>query len=190
MIKKYLLIVLISFIAGVLTTFAITSLISSASPTGYTVITQSKSNTLQTDLITRTLGDGPNLGSLFDFGNEERPSPQDWISENNIHVYKDKVVIKIDDPQWSTFTDTNSMDPVIDFGSNALQVVPKSPEQIEVGDIVSYKYAGGVIIHRVVGTGYDERGWFAIMKGDNNPREDPGKVRFNQVQRVVVGIIY
>jgi hypothetical protein len=33
-------------------------------------------------------------------------------------------------------------------------------------------------------------GWYAIMKGDNLSYSDPGKIRFDQVQRVVIGILY
>ena len=84
------------------------------------------------------------------------------------------------------------MDPVFDYGSNAIEIKPQSPEQIHVGDIVSYnsKYASGSIIHRVIEINQDEDGWYCLMKGDNNPYRDPEKVRFEQVQRLVVAIIY
>jgi len=122
----------------------------------------------------------------------EHPSPFDRIKEDQIHVYSNRVVIDIDNVEWSRFSDTNSMDPVIDNSANAIQIVPETPEDIHVGDIVSYKsdYSDGIIIHRVYETGYDEIGWYAIMKGDNISQPDPGKVRFNQVKRVVIGIIY
>jgi hypothetical protein len=94
--------------------------------------------------------------------------------------------------QWASFTDTNSMDPVFDAGSNALEIVPKSSEDVHEGDIVSYKSTliDGAIIHRVIETGEDEDGWYARMQGDNLDQEDPEKVRFDQIQRVVVAIIY
>jgi len=135
---------------------------------------------------------GSRLLSLMGFSNEERDSPGDWIKEHQIHVSSDRVIIDLKDPEWASFTDTNSMDPVIDSHANAIEVVPGSPSEISVGDIVSYKsdYADGTIIHRVIEIGFDEVGWYAIMKGDNNPREDPGKVRFSQVRRVLVAIIY
>jgi len=120
----------------------------------------------------------------------ERHSPADRIKENQILVYSDEIVIDLENAVWATFTDTNSMDPVLDKGANAIQVVPKSPSEIKVGDIVSYDSRIGPVIHRVVHISYDEEGWFAIMKGDNNPDPDPDKVRFEQVRRVVVAIIY
>lgn len=125
-------------------------------------------------------------------GVPERASPRDRIPERDIGVYKDRVVISVKDAQWSTFTDTNSMDPVIDAGANAIQVVPESADEIQVGDIISYRseYAGGIFIHRVVHKGQDERGTYFIAKGDNLPTSDPGKIRFEQIERVVVAIIY
>jgi hypothetical protein len=126
------------------------------------------------------------------FNNKERDSPSDWVGEDSIHVYSDRVVIDISDPQWATFTNTNSMDPVIDSGSHAIEIVPRSASQLEVGDIVSYKsdYVDGTVIHRIVDIGEDSQGWYCKTKGDNNPFEDPGKIRFDQIKRVLVAIIY
>lgn len=119
-------------------------------------------------------------------------SPFDRITENQIHVYNSKIVIDLEDAEWAYFTDTNSMDPVIDAGSNAIEIIPKTTEDIHLGDIVSYKskYTDSQIIHRVIQISNDSDGWYAVMKGDNNPESDPGKIRFHQIRRVVVAIIY
>lgn len=124
--------------------------------------------------------------------NSERPSPHDIVPEKDIHVFSNKVVINLDDPEWAKFTDTNSMDPVIDEGANAIQIVPDKPEQVQVGDIISFstKYEPGVIIHRVIETGNDEQGWYAVTKGDNNAYRDPGKRRFSDVKKLLVAIVY
>ena len=37
-----------------------------------------------------------------------------------IHVSSDQVVIKINNPKWASFTNTNSMDPLLDEDSNAV----------------------------------------------------------------------
>jgi len=134
-----------------------------------------------------------NLAPVFHSGaSDERLSPQDWIPEKDIHVYDSQVIIDIDNPVWATFTDTNSMDPVFDYGANAIEIIPSAPSQIKPGDIISYESSSfdGAIVHRVIETGVDENGWYAVMKGDNNPSSDPGKVRFSQVKRLVVAIIY
>ncbi len=122
----------------------------------------------------------------------EQDSPNDWIKEEQIKVYNDRVIIEIENPEWASFTNTNSMDPVIDETAHAIQTVPKSAQDINVGDIISYKsdYAEGIIIHRVIKIGGDEDGWYCIARGDNNPTQDPGKIRFNQITRVLVAIIY
>jgi hypothetical protein len=123
---------------------------------------------------------------------KERISPSDRIKESQIHVYDNGVVIDIKDPEWSTFTDTNSMDPVIDKGANAIHIVPQTEDDISVGDIVAYEPtdADGTIIHRVIEKGSDEEGLFFILKGDNNPVPDPGRIRFSQIRRVLVAVIY
>ena len=123
---------------------------------------------------------------------KDKPSPYERIEKERIFVYDDEVVIKIKNPQWAVFTDTKSMDPVIDSTSKAIEIVPKSESEIHIGDIVAYqsKYKDGIVIHRVVEIEHDSFGWYAILKGDNNNSEDPGKVRFEQIKRVVIAVIY
>ncbi len=129
--------------------------------------------------------------SLFQDG-AEKDSPGDWIKENQIKVYDNKIIIELKDAEWASFIDTNSMDPVLDETANAIQITPKSADDIHVGDIISYKseYAEGTIIHRVIKINKDNKGWYCIVKGDNNQNPDPGKIRFNQIKRVLVAIIY
>jgi len=132
------------------------------------------------------------LEQLFSDQAVERASPCDHIKERQILVTEEGVNIDMTGAEWATFTDTNSMDPVIDSGANAIEFVPGSEKDICVGDIASYDsdYADGTIIHRVVETGYDSDGWYALFKGDNLAYRDPEKVRFSQIRRVVVAIIY
>ena len=122
----------------------------------------------------------------------ERPSPSDRIKENQIKVYEDKVVIQINNAKWAGFTDTNSMDPLLDEDSNAIQIIPESEDEILVGDIITYEseLMDGLIIHRVIVISEDEQGKYFIAKGDNNPDPDPEKIRFSQIKRILVGILY
>ena len=131
------------------------------------------------------------LAMLHEKGNEIA-SPLDRIAEDQILVTNEKIVINLQGAEWASFTDTNSMDPVIDAGAHAIEVVPNSEDEIQVGDIVAYEseYADGVIIHRVVHKAQDEKGIYFVLKGDNNPISDPGKIRFEQIRKVVVAIIY
>ena len=139
---------------------------------------------------------------LWTGGPEERPSPGDTISEDQIRVYRDGVKVSLDelekdwefyldldDPTWSTFTDTNSMDPLFDKGANTVRVeVP--PEELQEGDIASYRRGDDIIIHRIVHKDTDEKGLYFVLKGDNNPASDPGKVRPSQILGKVVAILY
>lgn len=122
----------------------------------------------------------------------ERQSPGDHIPEERIHVYDDRIIIDIQDASWSTFSDTNSMDPFIDRGANGIELHPGRPENVDVGDVISFdaSFAQGIVIHRVISTGEDENGWYAITKGDNNPSADPGKRRFKDIHGVLVGVLY
>lgn len=131
------------------------------------------------------------LGSLLN-GNIERYSPGNHIPEQDIHVYSDKVVIDLEGASWSTFANTNSMDPFIDSDANGIEVKPTSPQDLKLGDVIAFRspYASGIIIHRIIETGMDNHGWYARTKGDNNPSVDPGKVRFEDVTGVLVGVIY
>lgn len=122
----------------------------------------------------------------------QKASPQDRIKESQIHVYDNRVVIDIPNMEWATYTDTLSMDPVLDQGANGLEIIPKSPAELEVGDIVAYEsaYVHGIIVHRIIKIGTDNQGWYAITRGDNNDSPDPGKIRFEQVKRVLAAVIY
>ena len=124
------------------------------------------------------------------FGGQELVSPSNWIAEHQIKVYKDKVVIDVKNAIWAGFTNTNSMDPLIDENAHAVEVMPSGPEKIKVGDIISYQTEMGVVIHRVIEVGEDDEGIYYIVKGDNNKFRDLFKVRFVDVQGVVVAIIY
>lgn len=125
--------------------------------------------------------------SLFD-----KPSPGDWIKEDQIYIYQDRIVIFLPNPTVSFFADTNSMDPSIDFTANGIEIKPQSPEQIQVGDIIVFKpnlNKNEYIVHRVIEIGTDELGWYCITKGDNALQND-GKIRWPQVEAVMVIIIY
>ena len=121
----------------------------------------------------------------------EKPSPHDWIKQEQIHVLNDKIIIEIEGASWASYTDTNSMDPLIDKESNAIQIAPQSPDDIKIGDIISYtSESGDIIIHRVVRISNDDKGVYYTTKGDNNSTSDNERVRFWQVRFITVGIIY
>lgn len=122
---------------------------------------------------------------------QDQLSPRDRITESQIQIFDDRVVLNVAGARWARFTDTNSMDPSLDIGANALQLIPQEPNDVSVGDIVSYMSEDNQrIIHRVVYKGADKEGIYFIVKGDNNRVSDPGKIRFEQIDRVLFAIIY
>ncbi len=128
----------------------------------------------------------------FTFKSPELDSPADHIREDQIRVYQDRIEIDLQDAMWARFTDTNSMDPIFDAEANTIEIRPESASDIHVGDVVSYRPRNmdTLIVHRVVRTGNDRDGWYAIAKGDNVEQPDPDKIRFDQINGVLVAIIY
>ena len=124
------------------------------------------------------------------FSAQELSSPSDWIKEEQIKVFKDKVILDIPGATWAKFTDTNSMDPFIDEDANAIEIAPANADEIQIGDVISYQTSYGILIHRVIKKGEDEQGFYYYVKGDNNSIRDPFKVRFEDVQGVVVAVVY
>ena len=122
----------------------------------------------------------------------ERLSPSDHVKESQISIQDSKVIIDVPGARWAAFTDTNSMDPFLDEEANSIEIAPSSPHDIRPGDIIAYRsgITGDLIVHRVISRGVDDQGVFYIVKGDNNPNQDPEKVRFSQVEGILIGIIY
>ena len=125
----------------------------------------------------------------FSFGFENTSAPFDFVAENQIQVFEDKIVINIDGASISRYAPTGSMLPVLDEGSNGIRIVPKSEVDIHIGDIITFNQDNLLIVHRVIEIGNDEQGTYFITKGDNSPISD-GKVRFNDIEYVTIGIIW
>ncbi len=126
----------------------------------------------------------PELGSVFD-----KPSPSDYVEEQNIRVYSDRIVIFVDNASISRYASTKSMDPVLDSTANGIEIPVSNKNQIHIGDIIAYELDNGLIVHRVIDIGSDKDGWYCITKGDNNSSQD-NKVRFEQIKFLTIGIIY
>ena len=61
----------------------------------------------------------------FSISAKEIDSPYNRINEDQIEIYNNKVIINIKDPEYARFTNTNSMDPVLDETANAIEIIPK-----------------------------------------------------------------
>lgn len=134
-----------------------------------------------------------NNNSLVEFplsiNSYEKASPSNYIEEKNILVYKDRIVIMVNNPSISNYADTNSMLPVLDAGANGIRIVPQSESEIMIGDIVSFEFEDKIVVHRVISIGEDSKGTYYITKGDNNPSADE-KIRFKDIKAKTIAIIY
>jgi len=126
------------------------------------------------------------------FTSKELISPSDRITEDDISIFDDYIIINIQNATWARYADSNSMDPLLDYGANGIEIVPESTDDIHVGDIVIFEpfWSSNLIVHRVTQIGEDEDGWYCITKGDNSNITDPGKLRYEQIEFILVGILY
>ncbi len=130
------------------------------------------------------------LGNTLGFSMNEA-SPNDFIKENQIQIYNDRVVIWIPGANLSRYAATGSMDPVLDYTANGIEIPFTSTSQVNIGDIIAFQPFGSndLVVHRITDIGYDNDGWYCITKGDNNNMTD-GKIREEQIKYITIAIIY
>jgi len=124
------------------------------------------------------------LGVSFD-----NSTPFDFIKENDIQVYEDKIIINVDGASIGKYASTGSMKPVLDSDSNGIRIKPQSEKDVHIGDIITFRQEGYLIIHRVIDIGTDNEGTYFITKGDNNDIID-GKIRFKDIEYITIGVIW
>ncbi len=132
------------------------------------------------------------LGFLLylELGTTERASPTDRVLPEQIHVYQDKIVLDVQGASWGVIQDTNSMDPILDKESNTFLITPRNEEDVTVGDIITYRHEDKLIIHRVINISTDDKGIYYVLQGDNNMMADNKKVRFSDIQGIVIAVVY
>ena len=116
-------------------------------------------------------------------------APSDWISEKQIKIYNDKIIIELEGVSLSRYASTGSMKPILDENANGIRIVPESADQIKAGDIVSVMMGKNLVVHRIIEKGEDDKGFYFITRGDNNLIDD-GKIRFKDIKYVTVGLLY
>ncbi|MFH1358584.1 MAG: hypothetical protein ABIH37_01720 [archaeon] len=122
-------------------------------------------------------------------GDNTTHAPSDYIEENSIFTYDDRVVIYVKDASLSRYAPTGSMIPVLNENSNGIRVEVDSIDDINVGDIITFRSENILISHRVIEKGADSNGTYFITKGDNSPISD-GKIRFEQIEHKTIGVIW
>ncbi|MBS3149341.1 signal peptidase I [Candidatus Woesearchaeota archaeon] len=130
------------------------------------------------------------FNSLFS-KNYEKESPSDFIKEEDIQVFPDKIIILVNNAKISSFEDTNSMDPLLDINHNGIEVNADC-NKLEKGDIIAYKanWIDAIVIHRIIEINKDNEGIYFTTKGDNSNINDPQKIRCSNIKSKLVGVIY
>lgn len=126
------------------------------------------------------------IGSFKDNGTH---APQNFLSEDDIIVREDMVIVMIDGASISRYAASGSMEPTFGSQANGIRIVPVSEADIDVGDIVTFEREGHLIVHRVVQKSKDIEGIYFVTKGDNNDFYD-GKIRFSDIRYKTIGVLY
>ncbi len=122
---------------------------------------------------------------------DQKKQVPDRISSDQIFVDNEKVTIK-GNFTWAEFTNTDSMLPLLDYGSNGIEMIVDKDTELFIGDVVAYQSEGveGMIVHRIIDSKNDTYGEYYITKGDNLRYPDPIRVRKIDIKRVLVGVIW
>ena len=123
---------------------------------------------------------------------EEQISPSNTIDRSQITITEDNIQISIEDAILVSYNNTNSMDPILDSEANGIEIPITESTELNIGDIVSYQadWNETLVSHRIIDIQEDEQGIFYTLKGDNNSSEDPGKVRIEQIEYKLIGVLY
>ena len=116
-------------------------------------------------------------------------SPSDRLNESDITLTQSRVCLDIPNATISSYAATGSMGPFINENANGIRIVPQNESEIQIGDIISFRRYGQLIVHRVTKIATDENGIYFITRGDANLATD-GKVRFDEIEYVTIGVIW
>ncbi len=115
--------------------------------------------------------------------------PSDRIQSEQIVVFDDEILLLIGGAKLVNYAPTGSMSPILGGNSNGIVISPTNSSDVLVGDIVTFRDFDRLVVHRVVEKGEDGEGIYFITKGDNSDFVD-GKIRFSDIEHVLVGILY
>ena len=77
--------------------------------------------------------------SIYNSDKTNLSAPSNWISEDKIHVYDDRLILDIKGISLSRYASTGSMKPVFDENANGIRISPANESQVQIGDIVSFR---------------------------------------------------
>ena len=122
--------------------------------------------------------------------------PQKWVDINKIYglgdINHNTYTLNFQGVNYSIFRVglTHSMLPTLPDGSMVIVINKFNASKLKVGDIITFSINGIKVVHRIDSIGLDNLGFFFKTKGDNNLIQDSWKVRPNNIDGVVVGVIW
>ena len=131
-----------------------------------------------------------NYTNSFNLPTEIFENTPETINKDLIIIENDRVIINENASYLSIFANTSSMIPTINHNTKAIEVMPKNYNELHIGDIIAYRLDNDIIVHRIIDIGFDEDGFYAVTKGDNNNVVDPNKIRFQDIIGKVLVLIY
>lgn len=126
----------------------------------------------------------------LNYSDYPKHAPSNYLNQSQIHLTNNSFCVDVENPSMTAYASTGSMIPTIDENTNGIRITPKNESEINVGDLITYIRDGDMIIHRVIKIGHDEEGWYAILLGDNNQGHIDGKVRFSNITKKTIALIY
>ncbi len=113
----------------------------------------------------------------------EQLSPGNYLNENQFYATKTNLLINQPNIQLTRYTNTNSMDPVLDENSNGIEL-PYTGQTLHPGDIISYEKNKTLYIHRIINITNDDY----TVKGDNTTTTET--IQKEQLRGILIGILY
>ena len=119
------------------------------------------------------------------------------FEKNEIIAYVIVIIVGLLIAQHMNVVVSESMEPVLYRGdivvvekSSLLGIQEFDPNTVQVGDIVVYQatWFPNPVIHRVINETYVNGNKYFVIKGDNNPVEDPELVSPSQITDRVVKV--
>ena len=111
--------------------------------------------------------------------NNVKNIPSDYLNDDDILVYNDKIILKINNAQISSY-ESDSMYPFLGDGSNGIVVKPENETDVNIGDIITFRRGEKLVVHRVIEKGIDEKGVYFVARGDDSDFNDD-KIRFKEI---------
>jgi signal peptidase I len=103
-------------------------------------------------------------------------------------VYPDNIQVDYPGLKYAKVS-SDSMAPLITHDSVVFEKAPESPDDINMGDVISFyePSVDGTVLHMVVGIIQSDTATFYKTKGVANPEADPWLVPYGNVKGIMVG---